>query len=315
MYNEEFKKQFIETRKIKYKDAESVLTVIFNRVGKFENRLKKDCCDFSQREIIKMFVDFDTPSRSSLINICSQLKTYTDYCLEKGIVKDKANHYKEISQEDYSRFINTDVGRGRIITRAKLLDLFIGNALRNPCDQFLCLGIFEGLGGPGLIEFANLKMSDFKGNEVHLNTGRVLKVSDELVNIAKRSSNTYEKYAIWSDTAAANNSSKPLMENDDNIIKASVNAVDLSPDKRARNMRDTLAYCRKAVDVDALRTKALIESGRIEMINNLMETGKYETWKDAYKANATEIDYRYQPSWVDQSHLKAYEAQYGEFLK
>lgn len=313
MYNEEFKKQYIQARKYDYKDAENVITVIFNRVGKFENRLKKDCCNFSKREITEMFVDFNTPSRGSLVNTCSQLRTYTEYCIDKGVVRDNENHYNEINADDYSSFINADVGRGRIITRTALLDLFISNALRNPCDQFLCLGIFEGIGGPGLCEFVNLKMSDFNGQTVQLNTGRVLSVSSELIAIAQRSSDTYEKYAIWGETSV--NSSKPLMENDNNIIKSSINAVDMAPEKKARNIRDTLAYCRKAVDVDALRTKSLTESGRIEMINNFMASGKYITWKDAYKAHAKEIDYRYQPSWIEQSHLKAYEAQYGDFLR
>ena len=151
-------------------------------------------------------------------------------------------------------------------------------------------------------------MNDFKGNEVHLKTGRVLTVSKELINIADVSANTYEKTPFGSARA-----SRPLAD-EPYILKSAVNVRTNTESSRLISLRNALALCRGATEIEAINQLSLIESGRINMIKELQREQGHKTWEEAFKANIDAINYRYEPA-LKKDKLTPYARKYGSFLE
>ena len=69
----------------------------------------------------------------------------------------------------------------RIVKREDVLQWI--STIKNPRDQFIILGLFEGIRGKDNIELSLLKPSDVKGNEVTLYGGRKIIISDKNFDI------------------------------------------------------------------------------------------------------------------------------------
>ena len=304
MYNEERKMEWLNCSGFKKSTRASVSTVL-NRIEKYEERLEKDCCDFTKEEVLAFYKEYNTSSVVSISNMNSQYKTYTEWCCEKGYTK--TNSYAELTIYDWEKCTTKE---SEIITREDLLNLFKGftGKISNPCDQFLCLALFEGICGTKMSELVFLTMSDFKGNEVHLNSGRVLTVSDKLLQLAQESAETYEKISYSGDNRSRKLKDEPY------IFKAAYNAVSDKEESRVYNLRKNLLICRETTGVSAINQLSLVESGRIHMIKQFMKEQGYDNWEDAFKANADVINQRYQPS-LKKDKTTSYSRRYEKYLE
>ena len=311
MYNEELKLRYLGDAETRNENIMATGKVMFNRVGPAEVALRKDCCNFSFDDIIEMYSGLMSHSLDSLLNLNSQLKLYTAYCLERGYVTDGINHYAEVSKKDVLKCVNVGQRNGQIISRDELLSLFnyTSFGVSDDCDRFVLLALFEGIGGPGLKEFMHLSMKDFKGNEVHLNSGRVLTVSDKLLSLAKSSSEQYSRDPYM--RSVNSRTEKVLLDlTDPSILKQRRNVrKELTVQTNIRRIQTMLSALKERTGAIALTRTSLTESGRIDMIGKLMVESKNTDWRDVYKKNVELIEQRYVSSRINK--LSSYDAQYG----
>ena len=156
----------------------------FNKTYPFENKLGKDCCNFSAYEIQNMYSQLGYNNRYTFATFHSYLKSYTSWCEENFLIDDGVNHFLEYSISGLDKFVDKKYGKKKYLTREdleKMVQLVI-----NPRDKFIILCLFEFGKSAAYQEILNLKMSDLdeKTLTAKLFTGRTVKISKLLYNIA-----------------------------------------------------------------------------------------------------------------------------------
>lgn len=182
MYNKELKKRYIEEKSMEVVLPSNYLDCQFNKVSEMEIELDKDVSNFTVYEIIEYYKMLNLSSLGSLTVMNSQFSMYTQWCLQENLVIDNQNHFLEITLENFKMCLNKALFDMRIITRQTVLSWV--EQLPNSKDQFVLLALFEGLKGKDFCELSKLRPEDIKGNIATLCTGRKIKLSDKLIDIA-----------------------------------------------------------------------------------------------------------------------------------
>lgn len=282
-YNNEIKDRYLSERESTYRKIRDICKVFFNITKEYEEKLGKDCSNFTSTEILNMYSSCSTRSWEQLLNFNSQLKIYTAWCLKEGLVDDFQNHYEELDKRDMYNCLNLGLKKIMIVTRKELEKKIEDFA--NPSEQFFALALFEGFGGPQYKDFFQLSLEQFTGNTVDLGY-RKLTVSSKLIEKAKEAAETYEKY----------NHDGPLKlsyrKDDPYILKDTCNAYTDTDTKNARKI------LRKITKLEQEYGKAygyvgLRNSGRIDMIKRLMKEDKSDDIRATYNKHKEEIENRY----------------------
>ena len=260
MYNEELKQEYINYKLNENRNFTLISTRIFKKSENKENILNKDISNFTITEIIDLYKSFCSTSYESLNVITSAYKGYTDWCIEQGYVEDNQNHFKELTTDLINNCINYAVKNSSIFTREEIYHIV--DDLRNSSDAALVLCLFEGICGKEMCELVNLKPTDFnQDGTVSLCTGRKIKVSAKLKSLCIDSS---EEYIYISNVTPMK-----LAEDCPNVFK---------PDARTprneinrKGLYNKLAKIKQYLSIPTLTNNMLLESGRIEMINRMLE--------------------------------------------
>lgn len=281
-YNHEFKERFLEEREITYVKIRKIMRPYFNITKEYEEKLTKDCSAFTSKEILDMYASMATRSWERLLNMNSQLKLYTGWCVKEGLVPDHQNHYEEIDKHDMYQCLNLGLKNIMIITRGEL-EKNLQN-IPNVSDQFLALAIFEGLGGIKYGDFYNLMPDQFSNGEVTLEN-RKLKVSNKLIELAYESANDYTYY--YYDEREGH-----YREDDLSVVKDHIRAFTDSLSKNHMKIYRRIAllekYYGKAYSYVGLRN-----SGRVDMISRLMKEDNATDPKATFDKHKSEIEERY----------------------
>lgn len=179
MYNENLKKRYIEEKKESATLPSNYLECQFNKVGKYEEELKKDVYDFTVYEIVEYYKILNLSSLEVLAVLNSHLSLYTQWALQENLVKDNQNHFLEIDLEKMKSCLNKVLIERKIVSREQIIEWC--EELPNPKDQVVMLGLFEGLKGKDFCDFVNLRPEDVNGNKLTLVDGRTIIVSNELI--------------------------------------------------------------------------------------------------------------------------------------
>ena len=269
------------------KNIEHVAPRYFNTAEGYEKSLDKDLSNFSIAEIIGLYKYVCTYSLEVLMQLNSLYKRYTYYCKDIGFVEDGINHYEEVTNEIMLNCTTNRKNNGSIISRDDLIKEI--NGFPNPSDSFLLLAIFEGLAGTGMSDLVDIKLSQFKGNIVHLASGRELTVSKELLHFAQESAITFDYH--YKDA-------KNLYYIDDNesiILKELCNVRESRKtlDRKNINLVRKLARLRNRNEHNAFTYGHLVESGRINMIQNFMREDNETDVRRCMSNHRNEITTRY----------------------
>ena len=282
-YNHEQKERFFLERENTYVKIRKIMRTFFNTTKEFEETLEKDCSCFTAREILNMYSSCATRSWEYLLNFNSQLKIYTSWCIKENLVPDNQNHYEELDMNDMYNCLNIGLKENMSLTRKELEKGIM--QIPNVSDQFLVLALFEGIGGVGFTDFYELKVSDIKGNIIKLK-GRQLEISTMLVEIGKESAKEYRKF----------NAEGPLRNgyraDDDNIIKDSCNAFTDSELRNTRKIQRRLALLEASYG-KSYGYVALKNSGRVDMIKQLLKKDGSTDIRETYEKHKDEIENRY----------------------
>ena len=265
-YNDDIKREFISEMSDVNMNFEQVMNAIFNITKPYEIELDKDVCNFTIGEIIIMYKGICTFSMERLMVITSNLKRYTRWCIGRVMVIDGQNHFEELNNEIIKTCVNTSKRDELIITREELLENVA--MLTNPSDRFISLACFEGLNDASL-DMLNLEWKDFdEENYICHLPGRDLQVSKELIAAAKQSADTYEyiSYSIENPRVVRYDSG------DLRCIKKTTNTSEIeTKTRRKRNLSNKFVRIKNFLGNDKFQVYALRDSGRIDMIQRLMQ--------------------------------------------
>lgn len=287
MYNKQIKEAYIQYKIKEVIINESLLSSSFEKTSLFEEILQKDLSEFTLQEVINMYKTLNFDSFDALIVFNSNMNLYTQYCLDRGLVSNNQNVYKEIDPSMINSCLNQSMIVRQIISRSELLLLF--NKLLNARDIFIILAVFEfGKGKKNFEDIVNAYLSDINRNTntMKLYSGRTVHVSDKLIEIAEESSQAKEYHSL-------NGRSKGLI-NDGTIIKRNINSKSSQEYALGRNVYQSLVRSFSVLGIGQYMTaNKLIVSGQIQMIKD-----------ESKKLNITPKDYLY-------THKKEIENQYG----
>ena len=292
MYNAELKERYIEEKSKEVVVPEYYLNNKFKNISVAEKEYGKDASNFTKSEIIEYYKSLNVHSFESLTVINSTYSQYTQWCLQQNLVVDNQNHYLEIDTDTILSCLNKAVMKLKIVSRETILEWI--KPLANPKDQFVILGLFEGIYGDNFCELVNLRPEDVDGNTLHLCTGRSIEVSDTLISIIDdciKETNLY-----LGDNAAPR--VVPAVYNGYVIKDHPKSSDNTSAFGKGRRIYTSISKILKSLDAYSyMNAKDIIESGKIHMI---LEKAK--------EYNMSPKDYLYSP------HLKEVEERFNCFI-
>ena len=294
-YNHDQKERFFTERESTYIKIRRIMRTFFNMTKEYEEKLGKDCSCFTSKEILNMYSAYTSRSWEYLINLNSQLKIYTSWCIKESLVPDNQNHYEEIDKNDLFNCLNLGLKKNMILTRKELEKNLA--QIPNVSDQVLCLALFEGIGSVGFRDFYELDKSNFHDNVVEVN-GRKLEISNMLMERALESADEYRKFSMEKVLRTG------YRADDKSIIKDSCNANTDSVERNTRKIQRKMATLESTYG-KAFSYVALKNSGRIDMIKRLMKQDGSSDIRETYDKHKEEIELRYGKlqriyRWVDE---------------
>ena len=114
----------------------------------------------------------------------SNLGVYTEWALSENLIADNQTHPREITIELLNTCINKARINNSILTKEALKSIRFVNAQ----DGFVIWCLFEGIKGKEFEEILNIELGDIdvQNKTIKLHSGRVMKVSDEFIDMAIR---------------------------------------------------------------------------------------------------------------------------------
>lgn len=175
MYQSETKESFIEDYMKSRVVAKTSLYSLFRKTEKYEESLNKDCCQFTQDEVLKMYEDFKAKSVFVLLNYNVILKAYCAWqkyynSLETDIA------YDNITRD----MLEPLIPEIKVLSREDVTD--IEDQLYNWTDKAIVEALFEGLSGNSMRDLVsvNIDIIDHKRKQLIFPDGRVFDLTDRL---------------------------------------------------------------------------------------------------------------------------------------
>ena len=301
-YNPELKIQYIEEKSKEVIISNNYLECQFNKTSKMEEELDKDLSNFTVYEITEYYKMLNISSFDTLFVMNSQFSMYTQWCLQKSLVKDNQNHFLEMTLEHLKDCLNKVLVNMKIVSRETILNWV--DQLPNPKDQFVLLGLFEGLKGKDFCELSKLKPEDIKGNIATLCTGREIELSDQLIKIIHDCVSEDKYYSI------SGNGTKvmPLVDKG-YVIKDYPNARgDVGDFQLGRKVYNSITRILNYFDVlDFMTANSIAESGKLHMIKEKAKELNMSCKDYIYSNHITEVEKKYNSKIVRSIYWLKYE--------
>ena len=290
MYNDELKQRYIQDKTQRTTVDEYYYPSLFKKTSVFEEQLQKDLCNFTVSEIEDMMKMWGFTSYNNIATFLSSCSIYVNWCMNQGMVLDSQNHFAEIKPERYSSFVDKTIYEMRIASREQIMEWVM--ELQNPSDQFVFLGVFEGLKGKGYCEYVDLLESDIdiKSSTINLrNTRGKVKFSKELCNFGLQSAETL----VYTPSTGKMSKETKLIESG-KVIKDPVNMrSNRTMESAGRRTYFKLLRAFNYLGIDSyFDPNSLQNSGMIDMINR--RSAELQISKTDYVNNyISEINFQY----------------------
>lgn len=262
VYNAERKQMYIDDKMAETIVSPYFLKNSFLKTESFETELNKDLCDFNAEEIINCLKAVSFASLDSVIVFKSTLSLYTDWCMQKHMIKDNQNHFIELTRQNLQDCVNVLVVNKQYIPREMVLEW--GSKLPNVTDLFILLCLYEGIRGKGFEEILMAKISDFdEAKNIYHAPTRDIKVTPYLIRIAKEANKEKEYTSISSERIR-----NYILRSEDLIVKSLANQAEYD-DPIHKRVRMTMRLARIFDYLGVLQwmnANALVMSGVISMI-------------------------------------------------
>lgn len=302
MYNEEYKRRFISERNDKTILPKNYLENLFERAAIAENEYGKDVCNFTVYEIIEYYKTLNISSVESISVINSQFVAYTQWCLQNNLVTDNQNHFLEMKFEHFKSCTNKALFDMKMVSRKIILEWVDG--MQNPRDQFILLGLFEGIKGQDFCELTKLRPKDIDGNIATLCTGRKVKISNKLISIIEDCIDTVTYFSV----SGKEVKTMPLVDRG-YIIKDYPNMKeDTSDFQHGRKVYNTLKRFLQSIDMFPLiSANSIYESGKLDMIKQRSSELGMTCKEYIYSEYIKEVEEKYDCTIIKRIYIIKYE--------
>jgi hypothetical protein len=196
MYKNEMKEGFIKDYMRSRVVAKTSLYSLFRKVAPYEEKLDKDCSQFTKDEVIKMYKAFGAKSVYVLLNYTTILKAYCAWM----------KHYHGLSNNIAYEELNTNMlkplvakSANKTLSRDEITE--IEDQLYNWTDKAIVECLWEGLSGNSMRDLVGIeeKMIDHETKQLYLPDGRVFDLSQRLYDFLISAFNE-EEYLCYGDT-------------------------------------------------------------------------------------------------------------------
>lgn len=181
MYNEEQKLRFLETV-----DQTKYAVGFWDRAFRdsLEEIKGKDLYDYTITDIRDLYGYLSSKSVERLKVLNYAYGSYTQWAIEQNLVKDRQNHFLEMTSDILINCVDRNAIKGGIVSREEVLKAV--QLFDNARDGFALLALYEGFKGKNFEEITKLKISDIdmKKKIATVCTGRKLRMSSELLSAA-----------------------------------------------------------------------------------------------------------------------------------
>ena len=263
MYQSEIKEGFIKDYMRSRVVAQTSLYSLFRKTQKYEDSLGKDCCQFTQNEVLKMYKEFQAKSVFVLLNYNVILKAYCAW----------QKYYNKLETEIAYDNITKDMLKPlipasamKVLSREDVID--IEDQLYNWTDKAIVEALFEGLSGNSMRDLVSVEedMIDHKNKQLVFTDGRVFDLTDRLYNLLMETFNETE-YLCYGSTIRVKklNGVGRLYKERDNAHAAE------SDDKYFRWVYRKIQNARRHVGVNNLTMKNLAIAGLIYYLRKGMD--------------------------------------------
>lgn len=301
MYNESLKEGFINNYMRTRVVAQTSLYSLFRKVEPYEQSLNKDCSEFTEEEILKMYKEFQARSHNVLLNYNVILKAY---CAWKkhyhGLTNDVA--YENITTEMARALIPDDAKR--VLTREEVTE--IEDQLYNWTDKAIIELLFIGVAGKNMEDIYAVSEECIKGELLIVN-GKEFPLTDRLKELLPKAFSEIE-------TTSYGDTMKIIPVNGKGRIykeRANARGID-TEDAKFRYFYRRIQLFRNYLDIPGLTMKNIAASGLLYYL----KCGMNETNLDLRSYLKTEegktIAIRYgfsQDYYVENVHAK-----YAQYL-
>lgn len=303
MYNQELKERYIKDKNDSTVISPLYLERLFKKTADIERELGKDISNFTAYEIIDYLKTRNFSSLEIVRVIVSQLKMYTDWCMQENLVLDNQNHFMELDIQIMNDCVNKLILKKRVITKEQF-DEWV-NEMPNPKDKFILLCLFEFGKSNHYQDIAQIKLSDFNENELQLTSGRTVQVSDQLLRTAKETDEEIFYYVLHSDK-------KYRMKDIGYIVKYYGNIEEDSQDIQiGKRIYYIIVKSLSYLGVENwMSANAIVESGKIHMIKKRAAELGMTPKEYVYSPYIEEVNKQYDCKIVRSTFV----AKYGDFL-
>lgn len=177
MYQSEMKEGFIKDYLRARVVARTSLYSLFRKTEPFEKEKNKDCSQFSEKEILKMYKAFKAKSVYVLLSYNTILKAY---CAWKRYYhkEDVTEAYGNINIELLKPCVPSD--NNKFLSREEIME--IEDQLYNWTDKAILECLWEGISGPSMIDLVsiNASMVDTEEKLLYFSGGRIIQLTDRL---------------------------------------------------------------------------------------------------------------------------------------
>lgn len=194
MYQSEMKEGFIEDYLRSRFIARTSLNSLFKKTEPFEKENEKDCSQFNENEVLKMYVEFNAKTVYVLMNYNTILKAY---CAWKKYYhkEDTTNAYYNLTIEMLKSCVRPD--SVTFLSREEITN--IENKIYNWTDRAIIECLWEGISGPSMIDLVSINedMVDYERKVLNFPDGRSVELTDRLCNLLIRTFSE-EEYVCYS---------------------------------------------------------------------------------------------------------------------
>lgn len=174
MYNEVLKEGFIKDYMRTRVVAQTSLYSLFRKVEPYEEKLNKDCSEFTEEEILKMYGEFQARSHNVLLNYNVILKAYCAW--KRHYCKTENNIAYDSITTDMTRALIPDDAK-RVLTREEVTE--IEDQLYNWTDKAVVELLFTGVAGKNMEDIYSISEECVKGELLIVN-GKEFPLTDRL---------------------------------------------------------------------------------------------------------------------------------------
>ena len=180
MYEMEMKEGFIKDYMRSRVVAKTSLYSLFRKVEPYENRLNKDCSQFTTEEVLRIYEEFNAKSVYVLMNYNTILKAYCAWRKHYHGLENQIA-YEEIPIDLLKPLIPKNANT--VLSREEITD--IEDQAYNWTDKAIVECLWEGLSGNSMRDLVGIEkgMINDKEKQLHLPDGRIFDLTDRLYQL------------------------------------------------------------------------------------------------------------------------------------